>query len=150
MDASGRSKGCMEQFNYFVRSLKGLLLAAEIIACIIILICYGASVSPGYTSLAIFMLIYCIVIFIIFMFELNNQISFIHWGWTDFIRALVGAVAFLVTSLVVLIAHRDGAGIAAGVIGILTAIVFGYDAYTILPSLRKTHTAAPTGSTDGV
>ncbi|KAJ7317499.1 hypothetical protein JRQ81_003661 [Phrynocephalus forsythii] len=150
MDSSGGSKGCMGQFTSFARTQKGLILAAEIIACIIILICYGASVSPGYTSLAICMLIYCIVMFIIYACELNNQLSFIHWGWTDFIRALIGAVAFLITSLIVLIGHRDGPGIAAGVIGILTGILFGYDAYTILPNLRKTHTAAPTGSTDGV
>ncbi|XP_020669965.2 proteolipid protein 2 [Pogona vitticeps] len=150
MDSSGSSKGCMGKFSSFVRTQKGLILAAEIIACIIILICYGASVTFGYTSLAVCMLVYCIVIFIIYTCELDNQLSFIHWGWTDFIRALIGAVAFLITSLIVLIGHHDGAGIAAGVIGLLAAILFGYDAYTIFPKLRKTHTAAPTGSTDGV
>ncbi|XP_003215790.2 proteolipid protein 2 [Anolis carolinensis] len=149
MDSSD-SKGCMGQFCTFVRSLKGMILAAEICGCILILVCYGASRTPGYTSLAICMLIYCIVMFIIYMCALDNQMSFIHWGWTDFIRALIGAVAFLITSLIVLIGHYDGAGIAAGVFGILTGILFGYDAYTILPKLKKSHTATPTEPTEGI
>ncbi|XP_060619289.1 proteolipid protein 2 [Anolis sagrei] len=149
MDSSG-SKGCMDQFLTFIRSHKGMILAAEICGCILILICYGASRTPGYTSLAICMLIYCIVMFIIYTCALDSQIGFIHWGWTDFIRALIGAVAFLITSLIVLIGHYDGAGIAAGVFGILTGILFGYDAYTILPKLRRAHTAAPTEPTEGI
>uniref|UniRef100_A0A670K431 Proteolipid protein 2 n=1 Tax=Podarcis muralis TaxID=64176 RepID=A0A670K431_PODMU len=130
--------------QFFSRSLSSPLLFMSSIACILILICYGASVTPGYSGLACFMLIYGIVIFIFFMCNLHHQITFIHWGWTDFIRALIGAVAFLITSLIVLIGHRDGAGIAAAVIGMLTGILFGYDAYTILPTLRKSHAAAPT------
>ncbi|XP_044299600.1 proteolipid protein 2 isoform X1 [Varanus komodoensis] len=120
------------------------------LGCIIILILYGASYSPGFSSLAIFMMIYCIVIFILFTCNIQQQLTLIHWGWTDFIRALIGAVAFLITSLVVLVRHRDGAGIAGGVFGILTGILFGYDAYTIVPNLRKSHTAAPTGPADGI
>ncbi|KAL8164272.1 UNVERIFIED_CONTAM: hypothetical protein K2H54_048432 [Gekko kuhli] len=92
-------------------------------------------------SLAIFELIYTIVLFIIFAFEFHLQITFIHWGWTDFLRALFGAVAFLITSLIVVIGHHDGPGTAAGVFGLLTGIVMGYDAYTIVPQLRKQHTA---------
>ncbi|XP_028568331.2 proteolipid protein 2 isoform X2 [Podarcis muralis] len=150
MESSSNAEGCMGQCTGFMRTHKGMILLAEIIACILILICYGASVTPGYSGLACFMLIYGIVIFIFFMCNLHHQITFIHWGWTDFIRALIGAVAFLITSLIVLIGHRDGAGIAAAVIGMLTGILFGYDAYTILPTLRKSHAAAPTGPSDGM
>uniref|UniRef100_A0A8C6XNN5 Proteolipid protein 2 n=1 Tax=Naja naja TaxID=35670 RepID=A0A8C6XNN5_NAJNA len=112
MESSGSSKGCMDQFTSLIRSRRGMLLFAEIIACIIILICYGASRSYYYTGLAIFMLIYCIVLFIIFMLSLHLQLTFIHWGWTTFIRALIGAVAFIITAIVVLASHADGPGIA--------------------------------------
>ncbi|XP_077185660.1 proteolipid protein 2 [Paroedura picta] len=149
MESSGGSKGCMEQLLTFVRTHKGILLTTEIALCILILICYGASVTLGYVSLAIFELIYTIIIFIIFAFEFNLQISFIHWGWTDFLRALIGAVAFLVTSLIVLINHHDGAGITAGVFGLLAGIVMAYDAYTVFPQLRKPHTAVPNPDTSG-
>ncbi|XP_063150194.1 proteolipid protein 2 [Candoia aspera] len=150
MESSNTSKGCMGQFTTFICSQRGMLLAAEIIACLIILICYGASRSAAYSSLAIFMMIYCIVLFIIFMCALHLQITFIHWGWTSFIRALIGAVAFIITSIVVFVSHPDGAALAAGVIGILTGILFGYDAYTILPTLRKAHTAAPSEPREGI
>lgn len=35
----------------------------------------------------------------------------------DFIRCVIGCLLFLITSLIVLIGHRDGAGIAAAVRG---------------------------------
>ncbi|XP_025032588.1 proteolipid protein 2 [Python bivittatus] len=150
MESSNASKGCMDQFSSFIRSLRGILLAVEIIACIVVLICYGASRVPGYSGLAVFMMIYCIVLFIIFMCSLHLQITFIHWGWTNFIRAVIGAVAFIVTAIIVLVGRTDGAAIAAGVLEILTGILFGYDAYTILPSLRKAHTAAPSEPREGI
>uniref|UniRef100_A0A8C6XPY6 Proteolipid protein 2 n=1 Tax=Naja naja TaxID=35670 RepID=A0A8C6XPY6_NAJNA len=149
MESSGSSKGCMDQFTSLIRSRRGMLLFAEIIACIIILICYGASRSYYYTGLAIFMLIYCIVLFIIFMLSLHLQLTFIHWGWTTFIRALIGAVAFIITAIVVLASHADGPGIAGAVFSLLTGILFGYDAYTILPSIRNTHTAANSEPQEG-
>ncbi|XP_070597324.1 proteolipid protein 2 [Erythrolamprus reginae] len=151
MESSGSSKGCMAQFTSFIRSLRGALIFAEIIACTIILICYASSRSYApYTGLAIFMLVYCIVLFIIFMLELHLQLAFIHWGWTTFIRALIGAVALIITAIIVLVSHPDGAAIVGGVASILTGILFGYDAYTILPSLRKSHTAAPSEPTEGI
>uniref|UniRef100_A0A674IYX3 Proteolipid protein 2 n=1 Tax=Terrapene triunguis TaxID=2587831 RepID=A0A674IYX3_9SAUR len=83
--------------------------------CIVILICYGASRTPGYTGVAIFEMVFSIVFFVIYTLGLNKQLSFVHWGWSDFVRALIGALLFLITSLIVVIGHRDGAGIAAGV-----------------------------------
>uniref|UniRef100_A0A8B9MM94 PLP2 protein n=1 Tax=Accipiter nisus TaxID=211598 RepID=A0A8B9MM94_9AVES len=62
----------------------------------------------------------------------------------DFIRCVIGCLLFLITSLIVLIGHRDGAGIAAAVFGLLAGILLGYDAYITLPT-RQGHTAAPTG-----
>ncbi|XP_061470064.1 proteolipid protein 2 [Rhineura floridana] len=150
MEPSNTSKGCVGQCTSFTRTHKGAILLAEIIACILILICYGASSAPGYTTLPIFMMIYCIIIFIIFMLGLHSQITFIHWGWTDFLRALIGAISLFIISLIALIRYHDGPGIAAGVFGILTGILFGYDAYTILPNLRRAHTSAPTGTTEGI
>ncbi|XP_062975525.1 proteolipid protein 2 [Elgaria multicarinata webbii] len=150
MDSSGGSKGCMGQFTTFVRTRKGIILIAEIIACLLILILFGSSGAASYGSLPIFMAIYSVIIFILFCCDLHNQLTFIHWGWTDFIRALIGAVAFIIISIVVFVNFRHGATIVGGVFGILTGILFGYDAYTILPSLKKRHTAAPTGPTDGI
>uniref|UniRef100_A0A8C3S5T2 Proteolipid protein 2 n=1 Tax=Chelydra serpentina TaxID=8475 RepID=A0A8C3S5T2_CHESE len=107
--------------------------------CIVILICYGASRTPGYTGVAIFEMVFSIIFFVIYTLGLNKQLAVVHWGWSDFIRALIGALLFLITSLIVVIGHRDG------VFGLLAGILFAYDAYITFPSLRKSHTAAPTG-----
>ncbi|KAM7134178.1 proteolipid protein 2 [Macrochelys suwanniensis] len=150
MDSSAGSPGCVGQCTGFLRSHKGTVLALEIGLCIVILICYGASRTPGYTGVAIFEMVFSIIFFVIYTLGLNKQLAVVHWGWSDFIRALIGALLFLITSLIVVIGHRDGAGIAAGVFGLLAGILFAYDAYITFPSLRKSHTAAPTESPEGV
>ncbi|XP_032626066.1 proteolipid protein 2 [Chelonoidis abingdonii] len=150
MDSSSGTPGCMGQCTSFLRSHKGTVLALEIGLCIVILICYGASRTPGYTGVAIFEMVFSIVFFIIYMLGLNKQLAVVHWGWSDFVRALIGALLFLITSIIVVIGHRDGPGIAAGVFGLLAGILFAYDAYITFPTLRKTHTAAPTESPEGV
>uniref|UniRef100_A0A8D0GIM4 Proteolipid protein 2 n=1 Tax=Sphenodon punctatus TaxID=8508 RepID=A0A8D0GIM4_SPHPU len=148
--SGGESQGCLGQGCAFLRTKKGIILAVEIAICILILICYGASKTPGYTSLAICEMVFSIVFFIVFACGLHKQISFIHWGWSDFIRAIIGALLFLITSLIVLIGYKDGVGIAAGVFGLLAGILFAYDAYVTFVTLRQPHTAAPTEASDGV
>ncbi|TFJ98296.1 cell adhesion molecule 4 [Platysternon megacephalum] len=118
MDSSGGTPGCMGQCTSFLRSHKGTVLALEIGLCIVILICYGASRTPGYTGVAIFEMVFSIVFFIIYTLGLNKQLAFVHWGWSVF--------------------------------GFLAGILFAYDAYITFPTLRKSHTAAPTESPEGV
>ncbi|XP_053908250.1 proteolipid protein 2 [Cuculus canorus] len=147
MEPSGAQSGpaaCLA----FSRTRKGLVLVGEIVLCVLALICYGASRTPGYTGLAICELVFAALILLAWGCRVAPQITFIHWGWTDFIRCVIGCLLFLITSLIVIIGHRDGAGIAAGVLGLLAGILLGYDAYITLPT-RQGHSAAPTESPDG-
>ncbi|XP_069634100.1 proteolipid protein 2 isoform X2 [Haliaeetus albicilla] len=132
----------------FSRTRKGLVLIGEIALCVLVLVCYGASRTPGYTGLAICELIFAALVLLAWGCRLPPRLPVIHWGWTDFIRCVIGCLLFLITSLIVLIGHRDGAGIAAAVFGVLAGILLGYDAYITLPT-RQGHTAAPTESPDG-
>uniref|UniRef100_A0A8U7NLM6 Uncharacterized protein n=1 Tax=Corvus moneduloides TaxID=1196302 RepID=A0A8U7NLM6_CORMO len=115
------------------------------ILCLLTLICFGASRS-GYAGLAAVELVFAALVLLAWGCRLPPRLPLLHWGWTDFTRCVIGAVLFLITSLIVIVGHRDGAGI---VFGILAGILLGYDAYITLPT-RQGHTAAPTGvPTDG-
>lgn len=50
--------------------------------CIFVLICYGASRTPGYSGVAIFEMIFAIVFLIVFTLGLHKQITVVHWGWS--------------------------------------------------------------------
>lgn len=117
------------------------------ILCLLTLICFGASRS-GYAGLAAVELVFAALVLLAWGCRLPPRLPLLHWGWTDFTRCVIGAVLFLITSLIVIVGHRDGAGIAGGVFGILAGILLGYDAYITLPT-RQGHTAAPTESPDG-
>ncbi|KAM8934258.1 proteolipid protein 2 [Pelodytes ibericus] len=140
---------CMSQLIAYCKTRKGAVILSEIIFCLVILICYAASRTPGYLGVAITELVFCIVFFVIFALHFSEQIAFIHWGWTDFLRAAVGCLLFIITSLISLIHGGDGSAIAGAVFGLLAGILFGYDAYITFPQLRRAHVPAATEPQDG-
>uniref|UniRef100_A0A6I8NCV1 Proteolipid protein 2 n=1 Tax=Ornithorhynchus anatinus TaxID=9258 RepID=A0A6I8NCV1_ORNAN len=106
---------CWAACTGYTQTRKGLILIAEMILCVVILICYGASYTVGYSTLPIVELVMAVVLFIIFMCNFHHQLNFINWFWTDFFRAAIASLLFFITSLIVLIRSRDGVAIAAGV-----------------------------------
>lgn len=140
--------GCWLACTSFWRTRKGILLFAEIVLCLVILICFSASTS-AYSSLSVIEMIFAAVLFVIYMCDLHAKISFINWPWTDFFRSLVAAILYLITSIVVLVDGSGNTKIVAGVLGLLATILFGYDAYFTFPLRQQRHTAAPTDPTDG-
>ncbi|XP_056585829.1 proteolipid protein 2b isoform X1 [Triplophysa dalaica] len=141
---------CLEKLKSYVRTRKGTILAAEILISFIIIICYAASLYGGYSAVAICEMVFAIIFFIIFMMELDKQIQVVNWTWSDLFRAGIGALLYLITSLICVIGGAgDGARIAGGVFGLLAGILFGYDTYTIFLDVKnnRQHTAASTADT---
>lgn len=138
---------CLGNLKSYVRTRKGTILAAEILISFIIIICYAASMYGGYSAVAICEMVFAIVFFVIFMMELDKSIQVVNWPWTDLFRAGIGALLYLITSLICVIGGAgDGARIAGGVFGLLAGILFAYDTYTIFLEVKsnRQHTAAPT------
>ncbi|KAK2897319.1 hypothetical protein Q8A73_013699 [Channa argus] len=113
---SSPAANVVEKLRIYVRTQKGLILAAEIVISLIIIICYAASVYGGYSALAICEMIFAIVFFVIFMMDLDKQFILVNWLWTDFFRAGIGAILYIITSLIcVFNGAKDSALIAGGV-----------------------------------
>ncbi|XP_004690088.1 PREDICTED: proteolipid protein 2 [Condylura cristata] len=140
--------GCWAACTRFWRTRKGILLFAEIILCLVILICFSAS-TPGYSSLSVIEMVLAAVFFVIYMCDLHTKIQFINWPWSDFLRTIIAAILYLITSIVVLVDRRNNSTIVAGVLGLLATFLFGYDAYFTFPLRQQRHTAAPTDPADG-
>ncbi|XP_062247682.1 proteolipid protein 2b [Platichthys flesus] len=144
---SSSGANCLEKLKSYVRTQKGLILAAEIVVSLIVLICYAASLYGGYSAVAICQMIFAMVFFGIFMMELDKQFVLVNWMWSDLFRAGIGAVLYLITSLICVIGGAgDGARIAGGVFGLIAGLLFAYDTYTIFLQVKSTrqHTAAST------
>lgn len=145
--ATNSGASIVEKLKSYVKTQKGTILAAEIVLSFIIIICYAASVYAGYSALAICEMVISILFFIVFMMELDKQFTMVNWLWSDFFRAIIGAVLYIITSLVCVIGGAgDGARIAGGVFGLIAGLVFAYDSYTIYQRIKSTrqHTAAST------
>uniref|UniRef100_A0A8C6SSD3 Proteolipid protein 2 n=1 Tax=Neogobius melanostomus TaxID=47308 RepID=A0A8C6SSD3_9GOBI len=138
----------VEKLKSYVKTQKGTILAAEILLSFIIIICYAASVYSGYSAVAICEMIMAIIFFVVFMMELDKQFALVNWLWTDFFRAIIGAILYVITSLICVIGGAgDGARIAGGVFGLIAGLLFAYDTYTIYLRIKSSrqHTAASTG-----
>ncbi|XP_041654248.1 proteolipid protein 2b [Cheilinus undulatus] len=146
-DTTASGPNCVERLKSYVKTPKGSILAAEILISFIIIICYAASRYGGYSAVAICEMIFAIVFFGIFMMEMDKQIKVVNWVWTDLFRAGIGAVLYIITSLICVIRGAgDGALIAGGVFGLIAGLLFAYDTYTIYLQIKSTrqHTAAST------
>lgn len=144
--ASG-SPSCVERLKSYVKTQKGFILAAEILVSFIVIICYAASWCGGYTTVPICEMTFSVIFFGIFMMDLDKQILVINWVWTDLFRAGIGAVLYIITSLVNFIGGSgDGARIAGAVFGLIAGLIFAYDTYTIFLQVKsnRQHSAAPT------
>ncbi|XP_029362325.1 proteolipid protein 2b [Echeneis naucrates] len=150
-DPANSAASCMEKFKSYAKTQKGFILVSEIVISLIILICYAASRYGGYSAVAICEMVFAIVFFVIFMMELDKQIQVVNWVWSDLFRAGIGAILYIITSLICVIGGSgDGARIAGGVFGLIAGLLFAYDTYTIFLQIKSTrqHTAASTH--DGV
>ncbi|KAF6390652.1 proteolipid protein 2 [Rhinolophus ferrumequinum] len=140
--------GCWAACTNFLRTPKGILLIAEIILCLVILICFSTSTS-AYSSLSVVEMILAAVFFVIYMCDLHTKIQIINWPWSDFFRTLIAAILYLITSIVVLVERGNNSKIIAGVLGLIATCLFGFDAYVTFPLRQQRHTAAPTDPADG-
>ncbi|KAE8583169.1 hypothetical protein XENTR_v10020450 [Xenopus tropicalis] len=86
MSDSGPQGGesCMSLFRAYLRTRKGIILAAETVLCFVIVVCYGASNVAGYLAVAVIELVFCIIYFFVFAGKYDTQLTFIHWGWSVF------------------------------------------------------------------
>ncbi|XP_066105525.1 proteolipid protein 2 isoform X3 [Saccopteryx bilineata] len=67
----------------------------------------------------------------------------------DFLRTLIATILYLIISIIVLVEKGNHSKIVAGVMGLIAACLFGYDAYFTFPLRQQRHTAAPTDTADG-
>ncbi|CAK6963852.1 proteolipid protein 2b [Scomber scombrus] len=138
---------CVDRLKSYVRTQKGFILAGEMFISFIIIICYAASFYGGYSALAICEMIFAMVFFGIFMMDMDKQFTMVNWMWSDLFRAGIGAILYIITSLICVIGGSgDGARIAGGVFGLIAGLLFAYDTYTIFLQVKTTrqHTAAST------
>uniref|UniRef100_A0A4X2KQB9 Proteolipid protein 2 n=1 Tax=Vombatus ursinus TaxID=29139 RepID=A0A4X2KQB9_VOMUR len=136
---------CSAACTAFSRTRKGIFLLAEMVLCLLIIICYSASRVKGYLTLPVLEMVMAGVFFVIFMLNIHHQLQFINWPWSDFFRGLIASVLFFITSLITIIKNVDAQSMVGGVLGLVATILFAYDAYSTFQGQRSRHTPAATG-----
>nr|ACO09671.1 Proteolipid protein 2 [Osmerus mordax] len=112
---TGNTANYLEKFKSYVKTRKGTILASEILISFIIIILYVSSTYGGYSAVAICEMVFAIIFFGIFMMEMDKQFLLVNWVWSDLFRAAIGAMLYIITSLICVIGGSgDGARIAGG------------------------------------
>ncbi|KAK1801283.1 hypothetical protein P4O66_022967 [Electrophorus voltai] len=137
-DSTPSDVNSIEKLKKYIKTSKGTILIAEIVLCVIIIICYAVSVFGRYIIVAIFEMVSSLIFFIIFALELQKMIVFISLIWMDFFRALTSCLVFIITSLICVASQwSDTPQRTGGVLGILAALLYGYDAYLTIIEIKK-------------
>ncbi|KAK6467191.1 proteolipid protein 2-like [Huso huso] len=141
-ETTGDSSSGVEKFKTYMRTRKGMILAVEIVRhAIFHMICIN------YIYMYIFISIYMCVGVCMRVAYLSKVCVCV----CDLIRAVIGALLFLITSLISVIGGGDGARIAGGVFGLLAAVLFSYDSYISYLAIKTSkHTPTATDVNDDV
>ncbi|XP_029437701.1 CKLF-like MARVEL transmembrane domain-containing protein 5 [Rhinatrema bivittatum] len=115
----------------FLRSQKGVLLAAELALCVVVFVCFVASLT---SFLAAALLEFFITLAFLFLYATQSyqRFSGLNWPCMDFLRCVSAVIIFLVVSIAA--AARSGGesgAVAAALFGFVLTAVFSYDAYQI-------------------
>lgn len=134
MDSRRSSAGpsCWATCTNFWSTQKGILLFAEIIVCLVILICFSIS-APKYSSLSVGEEIVAVFFLVLYSCNLHTKITIVNWPWCDFFRTFIAAILFLITSIVVLVEKGNLSTNIAGLLGLIASGIFIYDASVTFP-----------------
>ncbi|GCC38481.1 CKLF-like MARVEL transmembrane domain-containing protein 3 [Chiloscyllium punctatum] len=138
----------------FLKSRKGLLLAAEVVLSFIILICYLASPMAAFMAAPLIEFLLSICAYYVYVTQYIDNFPGFHGPLIDFLRCVTAAVIFFAISIYA-ITKSSASAKTAGVFGFVATVVFAFDFYYICnhlislinPQDLPTHTATIKKST---
>ncbi|KAJ1137211.1 hypothetical protein NDU88_003624 [Pleurodeles waltl] len=137
----------------FLKSRKGTILAAELVLCLIIFICFVASIS-SYLVAPLLEFIFTLVFYFLFATKYHERFPSFNWPCVDFLRCVSAVIVMVVVSIAAAArSGGEGGAVAAALFGFALVAVFSYDAYMIYRAeLSQQESAEATtrrGSFDG-
>ncbi|XP_078497477.1 CKLF-like MARVEL transmembrane domain-containing protein 5 [Lissotriton helveticus] len=118
----------------FLKSRKGTMLAAELVLCLIIFICFTASIS-AYLVAPLLEFLFTLAFYFLFATKYQERFPSFNWPCLDFLRCVSAAIVIMVVSIAAAArSGGEGGAVAAALFGFVLVAVFCYDAYLIFRS----------------
>ncbi|XP_064415585.1 CKLF-like MARVEL transmembrane domain-containing protein 5 [Latimeria chalumnae] len=118
----------------FLRTKKGMLLAAELILTLLIFICFAAS-TASYLAAPLLEFLITLAFLFLYMTKYYERFKGLNWPCTDFLRCVSAIIIFLVVSISAAVKGGEGGTTAGAVFGFFILGVFVYDAFVIYKSV---------------
>uniref|UniRef100_A0A3Q2ZXH7 Uncharacterized protein n=1 Tax=Kryptolebias marmoratus TaxID=37003 RepID=A0A3Q2ZXH7_KRYMA len=97
--------------------------------------CDAASMSLAYSTVPICQIVLSSIFLVIFSLELDKKIQVVNFVGTDSIRALIGAILYTITSVMIFVeGAEDGVLVASGVIILL---LLAFCKYVFFSHIKK-------------
>ncbi|XP_063063676.1 proteolipid protein 2-like [Engraulis encrasicolus] len=131
------------QGSGYLMTRKGMVMAGEIVICLIALICKVAT-TGCYIGVPICEMVLAIFYLVLFATGMDKNFGGVHWPWSDFLRSLTACPFVLITAMVCLI-HSHGASVLAEILIIPAGVLFGYDAWLVFTTIRPRNNSEQNG-----
>ncbi|XP_028812867.1 chemokine-like factor [Denticeps clupeoides] len=123
----------------FLKSLRGILKIAEIVAVFAALMCYAVACRPPYIAAACMEFGISLALLLLYVFKLNKRISLFFWPLIDVLNSFFAAALMLTLSLVAVSTDSLKATVAGAVVGFVCAGLWCTDGFLLFKKITFNH-----------
>ncbi|XP_063079298.1 proteolipid protein 2-like [Engraulis encrasicolus] len=123
------------QGTRYLMTRKGMVMAGEIVICLIVLICKVAT-SGCYIGVPICEMVLAIFFLVLFATGMDRNFGGVHWLWSDFFRSLT-ACPVVLSSVIVCLMNVLSAAVLAEILIIPAGFLFGFDAWIVFTTIKN-------------
>ncbi|XP_072106873.1 CKLF-like MARVEL transmembrane domain-containing protein 5 isoform X2 [Mobula birostris] len=131
----------LRRHGVFLKSRRGIILAVEMILLFLLFVCYAASDTAFLTAPLLF-LILNICFLCVYLTRYHQKLAGLSWPTTDFVRAVISALIFLILSIISSVRSGGSGMAAAAVFGFFLTGVLMYDAYDLYRTVLAEQTTS--------
>ncbi|KAM9366976.1 chemokine-like factor [Symphorus nematophorus] len=125
----------MDVDTTFLKSKRGLLKAAELVALLVAFVCFTAASTPKYIAATVLEFLITLLVVLLYVLRLNKRLTFFFWPLVDVFNSVFAAFYFIVLSLMAMATYTVTGTLVGGIVVFMLAGLLCVDVYTLFKNI---------------
>ncbi|XP_066511150.1 chemokine-like factor [Hoplias malabaricus] len=113
----------------FLKSVRGLLKAAEMLVVFVAFVCFAAADRPQYIAASCVEFIITLAFLLLYLFKLNKTLTFFFWPLIDVFNSFFAALFIFILSIVAISTYTVKGTLAGGIVCLMAVVLWCVDGY---------------------